>query len=412
MSARETTGRTASRESSGDELTPAELAARVATLTNGDTTMRSGDLPMWDRLEKPRTAWWTPLFWLSLWCVSLGLLAVALLRVYFHDGLVLLTWLNAFTWYVYLPVYGVLALAAWGRRWSLATVSAVVAAFHLAWVVPDFRPPTPYAAPPGIAQRASDPLRIFYANVWSYNSNDQALIDEVAELDPDVIVLVEYLPRKGVALRASPVMRPYVHGTNLAAQYAGEIAVLSKLPVRRQQLAYVAGQIVNIVDLDTGEQTLRLFCIHGPRPLMEVPGQYPAFWREIEPLLARQPEPLVVIGDFNATQNSAVLERLTSGRLRSAHVDRGRGYAVTWPNGQWLVPPIRIDHALVSPQVECLAIAEGEGGGSDHKPLVLDLRVHGSSESPAGTAAEPYAVRPDRATPSGRPSLRRTGVTP
>ena len=75
-------------------------------------------------------------------------------------------------------------------------------------------------------------------------------------------------------------------------------------------------------------------------------------------------------------------------RLRSAHVDRGRGYAITWPNGMFPLPPIRIDHALLSPEVECLAISEGIGTGSDHRPLVVDLRVHGQAGEP-GTQSPP-----------------------
>jgi hypothetical protein len=39
------------------------------------------------------------------------------------------------------------------------------------------------------------------------------------------------------------------------------------------------------------------------------------------------------------------------------------------------VPPIRIDQAFLSPDVECLGIAEGVGRGSDHKPLILDLLI-------------------------------------
>ena len=106
------------------------------------------------------------------------------------------------------------------------------------------------------------------------------------------------------------------------------------------------------------------------------PNEYALYWQEIAPILAEQPEPLVVIGDFNATQHSLLYEQLISGRLRSAHEDRGRGYATTWPNGKRPFPPIRIDQAFLSPQVECISIVEGVGPGSDHKPLILDLRVH------------------------------------
>ena len=75
---------------------------------------------------------------------------------------------------------------------------------------------------------------------------------------------------------------------------------------------------------------------------------YFRFWRRCQEVISELPRPLVVIGDFNATQFSAAYKQLTSGDLRGAHVDRGRGSAVTWPNGRSMIPPIRIDHALLS----------------------------------------------------------------
>jgi endonuclease/exonuclease/phosphatase (EEP) superfamily protein YafD len=91
-------------------------------------------------------------------------------------------------------------------------------------------------------------------------------------------------------------------------------------------------------------------------------------------LLSKQ-HPLVIVGDFNATQYSWIYKQLKAGGMRSAHEDRGRGYATSWPNGRVWVPPIRIDQAFLSSNVECLGISEGTGLGSDHKPLILDVRI-------------------------------------
>jgi endonuclease/exonuclease/phosphatase (EEP) superfamily protein YafD len=132
----------------------------------------------------------------------------------------------------------------------------------------------------------------------------------------------------------------------------------------------------DLVELSLDNGTFSLFCLHSPRPLNNPTYNYVKFWQKVVPALAAEPGPLVVVGDFNATQHSRVYRDLTSGGLRSAHADRGRGYVTTWPNGQYLAPPIRIDHTLLSPTVECLRIAEGIGRGSDHKPLIVDLRVH------------------------------------
>jgi endonuclease/exonuclease/phosphatase (EEP) superfamily protein YafD len=104
--------------------------------------------------------------------------------------------------------------------------------------------------------------------------------------------------------------------------------------------------------------------------------------------LTAEPGPVVIIGDFNATQHSLVYKQLKNGGLRSAHDDCGRGYATTWPNGHWPLPPIRIDQAFISPDVTCLKIVEGQGAGSDHKPLILDIALRSPKASAPASVNE------------------------
>lgn len=372
-------------------LTPAQLAERVAMLHERDTVARAGDLPLWDRLaSRSKSRLWSQMFWFGCWWGTLLLLAIALLRLLYHDGTTILVWFNAFTAYVYLPAYLVLVIALWKRRWILAALSAIVVGGHLAWIAPDFKSATPYPA----TNQSSETIRVFYANVLATNRDMQAVLEEIETYDPDVVVLVEYRQPRVPTMRAAPVMKQYRYGTDLRARYAGEVAVFSRLPVRRQQLTYAAGRLVNIVDIPVGSESLRIIALHNHRPLIEAPQLYYRFWETLDSIVADVTGPTIVIGDFNATQHSAAMDRLTSGRFRCAHADRGRGYASTWPNGLLPLPPIRIDHALLSPDVECVSIEEGTGIGSDHKPLVVDVRVHSPelagrnrAERPAGTVA-------------------------
>src|SRR3972149_4424773 len=93
-----------------------------------------------DRLNRPprRPARRSRLLPALAWCVTLGLLVVAVLRMLCHDATVPITWLNAFTLYLYLPAYLALAFAARTGRWWLATASAAVVACHLTWGLPGF----------------------------------------------------------------------------------------------------------------------------------------------------------------------------------------------------------------------------------------------------------------------------------
>jgi endonuclease/exonuclease/phosphatase (EEP) superfamily protein YafD len=321
----------------------------------------------------------------TAWCVTLGLLLVVALRFICHDARDVLLWFNAFTLYVYLPAYVIAAIAISQRRWWLAAANSTLIVFHLACVLPNYRPARFYPTQNASAT-VSQTLRIFSANINATNPDRGRVLREIAKVNPDIIVLVEYRRWWTQDLRGSSVLKPYVYGTNLNKAYDGEVAIFSRIPISKQQMLWIAGPRVNdVVDIPLGKTSLRLFALHSPRPFYEPPHNYGEFWKQAIPLISQQPRPLIVIGDFNATQFSRVYQELTALSLRSAHDDRGRGYATTWPNGEDPVPPVRIDQAMLSPEVECLSIAEGVGEGSDHKPLILDIRVHGDGSAAAAT---------------------------
>ena len=379
MSEPGTDQRTAAAEpKEGDLLSPAVLAERVATLVVDKAGVRSGELPLWDRLNRSprRPARRSRLLPALAWCVTLGLLVVAVLRMLCHDATVPLTWLNAFTLDLYLPAYLALAFAARTGRWWLATASAAVVACHLTWVLPDFRTATPYAPPISDASGAPQSIRIFYANVRAGNLRVKDVLDEAMNADADVIILAEVHRWWLDQLRASRLPQAYPYGTNLWNRHGGDVNVFSRLRVSRLGQITAETRASIVADIPLGGETLRLFSIHSPRPLINPLCSYERFWQQIEPILAAQQGPVVAVGDFNATRHSRVYGQLEADGLRSAHEDRGRGYATTWPNGIHWIPPIRIDQAFLSSEVECVSIEEGVGPGSDHKPLILDVRVH------------------------------------
>lgn len=345
---------------------PAETSRPGVAGAGGNVAQAPGSAPSSSGTTWP---WWIAFGAAWLGIVVMG--AFALLRIFYRDGTLLLTCINAFTFYAYLPAYAILAWGVAQRRWLMAVMSLAMIACHIVWVAPDFSPTTPLAMPPP-GQRV---ITVFSGNVAAESEDRDGYLKEVLEIDADVVVFVEYRRWWHNSVLASPIVKRYPYGTGISQPYLGEIAVFSKLPITAIKRHWPTGRQVTIVDLDTGGESLRVCCIHSPRP-MDTPGnKYVEYWKEVLPLLAEQRSPLVVLGDFNATQHAAVLDDIALLGLRSAHVDRGRGWAVTWPNGFAPIPPIRIDHAFLSSDVECLSIAEGRGAGSDHKPLVLEIVV-------------------------------------
>ena len=316
--------------------------------------------------------------WLAC-VITVSLVVVGSLRVTYHDGTHFLIWLNAFTRYVYLPAYVCLAWAIWRRRWLLAVANLAVVGLHVALLAPDFirdRRFDVVANSTIIDAPAAQTVRIFFANVRAHNSEYTALLKELQDADPDVIVLVEFTPNWHTAYLHSPFFAAYPYGSGMKNMARGTANVFSKLPLKSEEENWFGGRGIQSFEILIDSETLHIVSLHAPRPQSIREDDYEGFWNRTIPMILGENGPLVVIGDFNATQYSSVYDQLTADRLRSAHQDRGRGYATTWPNGQfWLPSLIRIDQALLSAEVECLGIKEGEGRGSDHKPLILDVKI-------------------------------------
>ncbi len=83
------------------------------------------------------------------------------------------------------------------------------------------------------------------------------------------------------------------------------------------------------------------------------------------------PDLSVVLGDFNASQWSAVMRDFRRGTgLRDSAV--GHGLHLTWPTSEPLLY-VPLDHILVSEQLWVLDSRVGPVVGSDHRPVIADL---------------------------------------
>jgi endonuclease/exonuclease/phosphatase (EEP) superfamily protein YafD len=357
-------------------------ALRTAEWISDEGQFRGGELPLWNRLPAGPKVAVRRGRWLAGvgWCVVLALAAIAALKIFWHDGAWPLILINAFTFYLYWPAYAVLAFGLITQRRALALVSAAVVASHLYWIAPDLQPPRSTVSAEAAATTDARAIRIYYSNVQARNRQWDEILAEARSFDPDVIVLAEMHGWWwGELMRRRPLVADYPYGTDLDRRNAGDVVVFSRLPVQRYNLLSVAGRYVLALDLALGDQMLRLFALHSPRPTPDSRDSYYQFWDVITRVVTEDQGPVVVIGDFNATQYSRIYRQLRDGGLRSAHEDRGRGLANTWPQKKSPFPLIRIDQAFLSPEVECVSIREGDAPGSDHRSLILDLLVRPSS---------------------------------
>lgn len=309
----------------------------------------------------------------AAWAMIATLAALQFARIAIPDRWFFLVVVNAYTWWVYLPAYPA-AVGAWaGRRWALAALAVTVASIHFAWVLPEYTNGTPLPREAREAPR----LRLMTANLFIDNEDVAAIAREIIAVDPDVVLVQEYMPRARAAFEAAgiPERWPYHVGEPGPGPYG--TAIFSRHPILAGDTWDAGGVPMTRATIDVGGRTVRIYNIHpvSPSNVHQV-----GHWNETyEGLLAalRQEDArhLIVAGDFNATRYHRWYRRVASFGLEGAHDGCERGNATSWPNGLRKAPPIRIDHVLAAPAFACVTVREGRGEGSDHKPIIVEYAL-------------------------------------
>ena len=320
----------------------------------------------------PRTrSWIGRRLLLAAWLVAMLLAAIATLRLAAHDAAFPLVALNAFSAWLYLPAWIVGGGALLARRQVLAVVAGVLCALHIVWLGPAGF----FASAPPEAVASAPTFRLMSANLLMSNEDTAGIVGEVLRVRPDVLLVQELAPQWQRVFDAPAVMRLLPHRRSITRPDSFGIGIYSRFPIDAE--VFTIEDLPQIrADLLIGGRPLRVYNFHSLPPRN---WEYTAGWNrmmgDIVRRLGNERGPILVGGDLNATPQARWYQTLTSGRLRGAHEDRGRGFANTWPNGLWPLPPLRLDHLLLSPEVACRTIREGEGRGSDHRPLVAQLAL-------------------------------------
>lgn len=280
---------------------------------------------------------------------------------------------EAVTPVAYLPAYAALGLGLFSKQRVLAVLAGALIALHLSWTLPELRPARPVPAEAAGAPR----LRLFSANLLFDNVHMEGIAGEIRRARPDVVVLQELSPANLDALQKSGALEDFPFTLTTPKPNPTGSGVFSKLPFVAADSWNVFGMNNARITLEVGGRRLRLYDIHTNAPF-GAPGA-PRWEQQLASIRAsvvRENDPLIVAGDFNATYGHRRFRDLLDAGLRDAHVERGRGFARTWPRDMALVPPlVRIDHVLVSKRVAVLSVSEGVGRGSDHRPVIADVAV-------------------------------------
>jgi endonuclease/exonuclease/phosphatase (EEP) superfamily protein YafD len=314
--------------------------------------------------EAASPRWWG---WCAPSCLLAGLISLAVpvagatVLGFFGQAWWVFDLLASFRLQYTLFLLVVTVALGFSRRWGM---TAVVGSFVLVNLVPL----APYYVPHReVVDRDAPRLRVLSLNVNDHRSQYEPVLALIGDVDADVVVLIEVDERWVEAV--SVLARTYPYQV---------MALLSKYPLEDSEILTLgrAGlrSISTRVQVETA--SVELIATHPYPPVTRHQAelrndQLGAVGR----FVATLPNPVVLVGDLNATPWSLPLRRLIRETgLRDSAL--GRGVQPSWPAG---LPLLRaqIDNCLVSPDLAVVRRTVGPNVDSDHLPLIAELALTG-----------------------------------
>ncbi len=263
------------------------------------------------------------------------------------------------------------ALAAWKRRWRLVVAALPLLVMTLG--------PAVLASLPRSATSAPADCTVMSVNLLMINRQTDPLIDEIAAVDPDVLLLQEYTDHWHAALQQRlGVAYPHIayiprddsFGSAIYSRHAFVGKVQRYLPLGSGSEPQMRA-VIQIGDAQIAVYNIHLLPPWGVAYILENRRQF----ADLHALLAAEELPLILAGDFNFTETGPNAAALAELGLRDAQSVAGRGRGATWPvHGlfRW-VPGLRLDHIYARGDWRVLSCRCGYGAGSDHRPVIARL---------------------------------------
>lgn len=240
-----------------------------------------------------------------------------------------------------------------------------------------------------VPQPAPASIKLMTYNVNYANSGSETSIAAIEQADADLVLLQEITDSWRGRLEHRFAQRYPHRKYRIVGRAAGGLAILSKLPIRREELwaapagtgAYFPAQRF-LVDLAIGP--VQVLNVHL-RPAIEggswVKGffttppyrraEIEAHWKKLDPAL-----PTVVAGDFNEDADGRALDFLAGhGLLRIPTTGPTTWHYQTHTRRSGMTDVLRmdIDHVVVDGRFTAKDAHVMDAGTSDHRPVVVTL---------------------------------------
>lgn len=266
------------------------------------------------------------------------------------------------------PAWLGLVCAVLARRLVLV-VWAVAVLVATGWFLQPYGPDAAARDAGAPAER----FRVLTANLREGEALDAFLALLPAER-PHLVAVQECDAACVTALGSAEVRAAYPHRVIAEGSSVEGAALLSTYPLRSMPVVpgrlAMPGAVVDVAGTDVLFQSA-----HPTPPLLGGVGRWEGELRRLAALSGRRDGPLVMAGDFNATQDHAAFRRILATGLRDVARLEGRSRTPTWPSRT--APPFgtQIDHVLVSGEFATRDVTFVDLAGSDHRAVLADVSL-------------------------------------
>lgn len=259
---------------------------------------------------------------------------------------------------------GVLGLSVLLRHRCRALVAAGLLGVQLSVMRPDL------SGPRAVAGDAR--AQVLFLNVWTRNTDHAETLDFVRASGADVVVLAEVAEHWPDAIAALADTYPW--RTDCLAFGGCDVVLLSRNPLLSATAGREPHSGTPYVEARVwlGGREMTIVGTHLTRPLLR--GWYGRQAAQASFLAGRLGAiggPKLLVGDLNAVPWGAVARVLTD-RTGLTPV---AGITGSWPSPLPALLRIPIDLALASAELGASVRQVGPQLGSDHRPIMVDLRV-------------------------------------
>ena len=217
------------------------------------------------------------------------------------------------------------------------------------------------------SQPSKTKLKVVSLNVWYANNEPQKVVDFLLAENPDVVLLQEMHIRlqRYIIPRLKKV---YPHVLTCNCQYQVLLSKKRWTKSGAQQFTSQHPALIWATFEDHNNNPYRVMGVHTAYPVK--PRLQARHFDWLTNKFSRPKEPIIFVGDFNATPFSWMLMRFSwvQGLRRAGTL------SFSWPSF-FPFQLFLIDHVFVSKPLGTQEFAIGPGVGSDHRPVIATITM-------------------------------------